>query len=86
MSTENWMKGLFSQAQRNYILARGMQVLNDKDLQNEMRILAQSEKNVTIHNIAPEALNSCYIVSGMIKKDSELNNVHHMVGILPPTV
>ena len=32
MSTENWMKGLFTQAQRNYILARGMQVKNDKDL------------------------------------------------------
>ena len=22
----------------------------------------------------------------MIKKDNELNNVHHMVGLLPPTV
>ena len=80
------MKGLFNQSQRNYILARGMQVKNDKDLQNDMRILAQSDKNVFMHNTAQESLNSCYIVSGMIKKDNELNNVHHMVGLLPPTV
>lgn len=72
--------------QRNYILARGMQVPRDKDLQNDMRIIASQQKNVAAHNIFEEQLNSIKIVSGVLSKPGELNNVHHLVGLMPPIV
>ena len=31
-------------------------------------------------------MHSCYILAGKIKEDAELNNIHYLAGILPPTV
>lgn len=60
--------------------------MNDKELQNDMRIMATSEKGVSPKNTTEEALQASYIVSGKIQADSELNNIHHLAGLLPPTV
>ena len=51
-----------------------------------MRGLAQSSTGTGRHNILQEALQSVQIISGKIKEDFELNNIHHLAGILPPTV
>ena len=66
VAVENDQKGLFSPSERIYILARGMQVMNDKELQNDMRIMATSEKGVSPKNTTEEALQASYIVSGKI--------------------
>jgi hypothetical protein len=39
---ENGILGLFNPLERNYILARGMQVGDDKELQNEMRSIGSN--------------------------------------------
>ena len=36
-----------------------------------------------MHNSARDALNLCYIVSGMLRKPQEFNNVHHLAGLMP---
>ena len=41
--TENMRNGIFKQPERNYILARSMQILNDKELQNQIRTLGSSQ-------------------------------------------
>jgi len=40
--------------------------MNDKELQNDMRIMATSEKGVSPKNTTEEALQASYIVSGKI--------------------
>jgi len=39
-----------------------------------------------MHLTAQEKLHSNFIISGKIKSDAELNNIHYLAGILPPTV
>ena len=64
-------------------MARGMQVPDDKDLQNDLRILASSDRSTGVHNTADEALSMAYVVSGRISSDSELNSIYHLAGLLP---
>lgn len=83
-ATENNYKGLFNPQERNYILARGMQVTSDKELQNEMRTAMCEDKGTGSHLTINDSLNTLYILSGNIKKDSDLNNVHYLAGLTPP--
>ena len=49
MRTENGFLGLFNPCERNYIFARGMQVLDNKELQNEMRTIGSSNEGCGMH-------------------------------------
>ena len=60
--------------------------MSDKELQNDMRIMASGTLGVNLKNTLEELLPASYIVSGKIEADSELNNIHHLAGLLPPTV
>ena len=51
-----------------------------------MRILAQSNKGIGLHYTSTEAINSCYIISGKLQDDKELNNISHLAGLMPETV
>ena len=63
-----------------------MQVLDNKELQNEMRTIGSSETGSGMQYVAQEAMHSSYILARKIKEDTELNNIHYLAGILPPTV
>ena len=63
-----------------------MEVMNNKELQNDMRNIVQTEKGTGLHCSADEALITAQIISGKIKKGSDLNNIHYMVGLLPPSI
>jgi len=69
LKTDNKVMGLFTCAERNYIFARGMQVPNNKELQNDMRILLTSEKVTGRQQSAAEAILSGQIVSGKLYED-----------------
>lgn len=63
-----------------------MQVTSDKELQNDMRINMCDDKGTGAHLTVGDSLNTLYILSGNIKKDSDLNNVHYLAGLTPPGI
>ena len=51
-----------------------------------MRNIAQTEKGTGLHCSADEALITAQIISRKISKGSDLNNIHYMAGLLPPSI
>lgn len=51
-----------------------------------MRILASSSTGISTHLVVEEGLHSCYIIGGKLTQDSELNNIHHLANLMPPSV
>ena len=51
-----------------------------------MRILGSSTAGINTHLVVDEGLHSCYIIGGKLTQDSELNNIHHLASLMPPSV